>query len=137
MDDELARLAGAFAAFAELEARGTSPAYVRLAEAVAAQPHLAGSLLAAPPVQRRPNLLFAATQYLLRTAARGHPLSDYYATLGGTREPDDHLRHAFADTPTLVSWRDGLPTVCTLGQTGPHGGWLAWAPGRHAYRHKV
>lgn len=37
-------------------------------------------------------------------------------------------------TLTLVCWRDGVPTVETLGETGAHGGWLSWRPRRWPYR---
>ena len=49
--------------FAE-DARGRSPAYEALAEAVAADPHVLRFLDTLPPEKRQPNLLFAAARYL-------------------------------------------------------------------------
>jgi hypothetical protein len=50
--------------FGQREARGSSPAYERLALAVAEDPELLALLDALPEQKRQPNLLFAATQYL-------------------------------------------------------------------------
>lgn len=52
--------AGLFADFAELEARGVSPLYERLARYVATRPSLRRMLGEAPPRQRRATLFFAA-----------------------------------------------------------------------------
>jgi hypothetical protein len=86
-----------FRYFADDEFRGSSPAYFTLADALANDPAPAEPLLAAPPTQRRALLLFAAVQFLLRGAARGHPLAAYYPTLGGRRAPDAGLLAAFRD----------------------------------------
>ena len=67
-----------------------------LANAIAEAPGLGEPLLSAPPRQRLALLYFAAVQFLLRGPARGHPLSAYLPTLGGTREPDGGLVPAFA-----------------------------------------
>jgi hypothetical protein len=66
-----------------------SPLYERLARTVADRPDLFNPLLAAPPTQRRALLYFAAVGCVLRTSAAGHPLADWYATLGGTRRATD------------------------------------------------
>jgi hypothetical protein len=50
--------------FAEREARGVSPAYERLALAVAADPSLIALIDELPPAKRQPNLLFAAVRLL-------------------------------------------------------------------------
>lgn len=97
MTDDLARLARMFRQFADLEFRGESPTYERLARDLADAPELAGPLLAAPPGQRRALLYFAAAQYLIRTAVPEHPLRRYLRVLGGDRAPDDGLLTAFAD----------------------------------------
>jgi hypothetical protein len=86
-----------FRHFAELEFRGSSPVYERLALALADQPELAEPLLAAPPGQRRALLYFAAAQYLLRTSVPEHPLRAYLPNLGGERAPDSGLWTAFTD----------------------------------------
>lgn len=93
-DEHMTRM---FRAFAEREFVGSSEVYTRLSAAIAERLDLADPLYAAPPRQRRAILYFAAAQYLLRTTAAGHPLSDYLPVLGGSREPDDGLVPAFAD----------------------------------------
>jgi hypothetical protein len=107
-------------------------------------------LHAAPRNQRRAILSFAAVQYLLRTTARGHPLSTYLPVLGGVRPADDALPAALTDlattyrsefaevgatrtTQTNEPRRDALlrpasgrwrPRLPVLARTGPHGQWL-------------
>src|SRR5262249_60591452 len=56
--------------FARLEARGRSPGYESLAEAVADDPALLRFLSSLPPDKRQPNLLFAAARYLLGAPAQ-------------------------------------------------------------------
>ncbi len=51
--------------FARLEAAGRSPAYERLAEAVAGDEKMLEFLARLPPAKRQPNLLFAAARHLL------------------------------------------------------------------------
>ncbi len=85
-----------FRAFAVHEFAGSSTRWELLSDAIAEAPGLAEPLLSAPEDQRRAILYFAATQYLLRGPAHGHPLAAYLPTLGGTREPDGGLVPAFA-----------------------------------------
>lgn len=91
--DQLLRM---FRGFREREFDGSSEVYTRLCEAIEEAPGLAEPVFAAPPEQRRPLLYFAATQYLLRTSAYGHPLAGYLPTLGGSRAVDGGLVPAFA-----------------------------------------
>lgn len=113
--DDPGRLVRMFRHFAELEFRGSSPVYERLALALADQPELAGPLLAAPPGQRRALLYFAAAQYLLRTSVPEHPLRAYLPNLGGERAPDGGLWTAFTD---LVSNHGGeLANLCATRTT--------------------
>lgn len=108
-------LAEMFRHFARYEFRGHSPLYERLSEFLADRPDLAAPLAAAAPTQRRAILYFAAVQYLLRTAARGHPLSAYLPTLGGSRPADGELPAALAD---LVSThRRELADLCATRTT--------------------
>ena len=81
---ELEALAERFRHFGEEECRGSSPLYQRLSLAAARDPEVLGLLAAARGTQRRPNLLFAAVQYLL---LRGdpHPLGRFYPSLGAAR----------------------------------------------------
>ena len=62
--DPAARIAADYRRWA-LEARGLSPEYEALAQAVAADPAVLAFLGGLPPVKRQPNLLFAAARYLL------------------------------------------------------------------------
>jgi hypothetical protein len=88
-----------FAPFARHEC-AEDPLYVRLSEAVAAEPRRAALLAAAPPTQARPVLWLAAIQdRLLELAAAGArpPLAAYYPSLcaaspgAAVRAPDDAL----------------------------------------------
>jgi hypothetical protein len=85
-------LAVLFATFTEIGILADTPVYSALCRAVADEPAMAASLLAAPPTERLPNLLFAAVQSLLRRGVPGSAeLAAYYPTLGGSRAPDDEL----------------------------------------------
>lgn len=83
------RLAGMFRHFAVKEFAGASPLYERFSGILADRADLAAPLLVSPTGQRRALLYFAAIAYLLRTSAIGHPLTDWYPCLGGTRTPDE------------------------------------------------
>ncbi|HEX6477117.1 MAG TPA: DUF2332 domain-containing protein [Acidimicrobiales bacterium] len=63
--DELQDVAYLFALLAEIDFRGASPLYERLARDSAEEPELLALLLPAAPRDRLPHLLFAAVQYLL------------------------------------------------------------------------
>ena len=63
--DQAAGIAEAYRTFARHEARGRSPAYQALAEAVAGDAAVLRFVGALPPEKRQPNLLFAAARYLL------------------------------------------------------------------------
>jgi len=65
----MAGIAEAYRTFARHEARGRSPAYQALAEAVAGDAAVLRFLGALPPEKRQPNLLFAAARYLLGAPA--------------------------------------------------------------------
>lgn len=95
-DNDVERLVRMFRVFAEHEFPGHSVRWELLSHAIADAPGLGEPLLSAPPRQRLAILYFAATQFLLRGPARGHPLAAYLPTLGGTREPDGGFLPAFA-----------------------------------------
>jgi hypothetical protein len=63
--DQAAGIAEAYRAFARHEARGRSPAYQALAEAVAGDAAVLRFVGSLPREKRQPNLLFAAARYLL------------------------------------------------------------------------
>jgi hypothetical protein len=104
-----------FRHFARYEFQGHSALYERLSEFVADHAELAGPLRAAPPNQRRAILYFAALQYLLRTTARGHPLSAYFPVFGGARAADEALPYALADLVT--TYRADLAELCATRTT--------------------
>jgi hypothetical protein len=95
--DDRAELEGRFARFAE-EARGSSALYTALSPAIAGCAELIEIVLAAPPTQRRPNLLFAAVHDLL-LAGLPHPLRRYYPSVVGEAAVP-------ADDGTLAAFRD-------------------------------
>jgi hypothetical protein len=71
------------------EFAGESALYERLSSVLADRPGLGEPLLAAPRGQRRALLLFASIQHVLRTTGSGHPLGQWYPSLGGTRSAAD------------------------------------------------
>ena len=73
-------LAERFRRFAELECRGYSPLYERLALAVAEDAELLALAAHAPPGQPAPNLFFAAVHALLRED-RAAPAARFYPSL--------------------------------------------------------
>jgi hypothetical protein len=86
-----------FEGFRAIDAVQTSPLYDHLNTAFIAEPELAAPLLAAPPTERLPLLMFAAVHYLLRNAPTGDDaaLAAYYPSLGGARTPDAELVGTF------------------------------------------
>jgi len=89
----IARLQARFADFVQHAAQD-DPLYAALAAAVAAHPDWAALLAAAPATQQLPMLWLAALQdRLLERVDAGDrpPLAEYYASVGGTRAPDDAL----------------------------------------------
>jgi hypothetical protein len=92
---DLDRLARFFVRFAETEC-GDEPLYDALCRHAAATPALLQRLEAAPPEQRRPNLLLAAVHDLV-LAGSGHALAAYFPSAGGTRSVDAALPAAFDD----------------------------------------
>lgn len=77
--DEVARIQGWFADFAEQSARRL-PLYRHLARRIAADQEVAGRLLLAPPELRAVPLLFAAVHDVL-LAGSGHELAAWYGSL--------------------------------------------------------
>jgi hypothetical protein len=86
-----------FEGFRAMNAVQSSPLYDSLTTAFIAEPELAAALLAAPPTERLPLLLFASVHYLLRNAPTeaDAALAAYYPSLGGTRQPDAELVGTF------------------------------------------
>lgn len=85
----LAAWAAQFERFAAFECT-QDPLYVAICRAAAASPQLLALMAHAPATQRRPNLLLAALHERV-LAGVAHPLSGYYASVGGERAPDAEL----------------------------------------------
>lgn len=102
LDGTPADLVHVFEAFRAMNVVQTSPLYEHLNNAFIAEPEIATALLAAPPTERLPLLLFASVQYLLRNAPTeaDAALAAYYPSLGGPRSPDAELVGAFRDFVT-------------------------------------
>ena len=73
-DAEIEAVANLFRLLAEIDYRGASPLYERLAREGAEDPELLELLLPAAPQDRLPHLLFAAVQYLL-LSERSDPIA--------------------------------------------------------------
>ncbi|WP_431101077.1 DUF2332 domain-containing protein [Roseateles noduli] len=87
--EALGRIAHHFTRFAETD--GADDAlYQALAAVIAADPEFMALLLEAPQTQRKPVLLLAALHDRILAGAP-HPLAAYYASVGGTRAPDDEV----------------------------------------------
>lgn len=67
--------------------------YERICSATAADPEVLALVAAAPPAQRRPNILLAAVHYLLLSGVE-HPLAAYYPTVAAWRGPESALGQA-------------------------------------------
>src|ERR1700683_4120671 len=68
-DEPMIAVADTYRTFARREARGRSPAYEALAEAVADDEVVTGFVASLPREKRQPNLLFAAARHLLGAPA--------------------------------------------------------------------
>jgi hypothetical protein len=89
------RLAARFRHFAEAECP-EEPLYQALCRIVADDAALLDLLAGASDEQQRPNLWLAAVHEAL-LAGIAHPLADYYASVGGTRAPDESLAACVRD----------------------------------------
>jgi hypothetical protein len=92
---DLDRLARFFVRFAETECVA-EPLYDAICRHAATRPALLAWLEAAPPEQRRPNLLLAAVHELV-LAGTPHRLAAYFPSVGGARGVDAALPGAFDD----------------------------------------
>lgn len=98
---------GHFRRFAD-GTRDVAPTYARLSRAVAGDPDIARIVLAAPPTQRNPVLLFAAVHWLLLRGS-SHALGWHYATVTAGDAPAARLVDDFTDF--VASHRDDLTAV--------------------------
>ncbi|MCZ7439034.1 DUF2332 domain-containing protein [Micromonospora sp. WMMC241] len=127
-----------YQAFAEREARGVSPAYDRLSQAVARDPELLALLDTLPEAKRQPNLLFGVVRL------RGGPVDDPAAFRAHVvaHWPDVAAQMRARATQTNEAGRcavllpvlAALPQPLALLEVGASAG-LCLYPDRYAYRY--
>ena len=131
-------MAAQYERFGSHEARGVSPAYERLALAVAADDQLLALIAELPPAKRQPNLLFGAARL------RGGPVDDWPAfrkwTLAHWPQVAAEMRARITQTneagrcAVLLPVLAALPQPLALLEVGASAG-LCLYPDRYAYRY--
>jgi uncharacterized protein DUF2332 len=131
-------VAAMYAEFAAREARGVSPAYERLSDAVSRDDELLALLGTLPPGKRQPNLLFGVVRFL------GGPVEDPAAfrayTLANWPAIEAQLRVRATQTNEVGRCAVLLPVLASLAQplalleVGASAG-LCLYPDRYAYRY--
>jgi len=134
--DQAAGIAEAYRTFARHEARGGSPAYQALAEAVAGDAAVLRFLGALPPEKRQPNLLFAAARYLLGAPADITGLRDLAGRSGAELSQVMLARRTQTNEParcaTLLPALAQLPPPLALIEVGASAG-LTLLVDRYSY----
>jgi hypothetical protein len=125
-----------YRAFARLEASGRSPAYEKLADAVAVDGDVLTFLAALPPLKRQPNLFFAAARLLLgeipeidavRGLVQGHS-EELAAVMMARRTQTNEVGRCATLLPALAM----LPEPLALIEVGASAG-LALLMDRYSY----
>lgn len=133
------RTAEQYAHFAAREARGVSPAYERLASAVARDVELLALLATVPAPRRQPNLLFAVVRLLGGPVDDPAGFHDYVVT--HWRAVEAELRTRATQTneagrcAVLLPVLAALPQPLALLEVGASAG-LCLYPDRYAYRYR-
>jgi hypothetical protein len=139
-EDPFARIRKRYLRFADIEARGSSPLYERLARATAAHEPALRFLSTLPDDKQRPNLLFAAVRHLFGTP----PEESWF--LSTLQEHPDRVRSLMlarrvqTNEPgrcaTLLPALVRLPQPLALIEVGAAAG-LCLLPDRYAYRYQT
>lgn len=141
MDPTPAETAEEYRRFARVQARGSSPAYERLAEAVAASGPVLDLLATLPEAKRQPNLLFGVGRLL------GAPVMDPDAFTAWVAEHWHDVRpevlarstqtNEAARCATLLPVLAGIPGPLALLEVGASAGLCLYADRyRYEYRHR-
>jgi hypothetical protein len=131
-------IAAMYAAFAAREARGVSPAYVRLSLAIARDDEVLALLDTLPPTRRQPNLLYSVVRFLGGpvedpTAFRDYALAHWSAIDAQMRTRATQTNEAGRCAP-LMPVLATLPQPLALLEVGTSAG-LCLYPDRYAYRY--
>jgi hypothetical protein len=134
--DAGASTAEIYRTFARHEARGRSPVYESLAEAVAGDAAVLRFLVSLPPEKRQPNLLFAAARYLLGAPADMTRLRDLVSGRGAELSEVMLARRTQTNEParcaTLLPALAQLPPPLALIEVGASAG-LTLLVDRYSY----
>jgi hypothetical protein len=131
-------IAGDYAEFAAREARGVSPAYERLAVAVAGDDEVLGLIGTLPPAKRQPNLLFGVVRFLGGPVRDPGAFRDY--TVANWPAVEAEMRTRATQTneagrcAVLLPVLAALPQPLALLEVGASAG-LCLYPDRYAYRY--
>ncbi|MET8357147.1 DUF2332 domain-containing protein [Micromonospora sp. NPDC005171] len=130
--------AEAYAEFGSREARGVSPTYERLSQAVARDDDLLTLLDGLPPANRQPNLLFGVVRWLGGPVDDPAAFRDYVVTHWPAIETQMRTRATQTNEAgrcaVLLPVLAGLPQPLALLEVGASAG-LCLYPDRYAYRY--
>ncbi|WP_327032326.1 DUF2332 domain-containing protein [Micromonospora ureilytica] len=130
--------AEAYAEFGIREARGVSPTYERLAQAVARDDDLLALLDGLPPAKRQPNLLFGVVRWLGGPVDDPVTLHDFVVTHWPAVEAELLIRATQTNEAgrcaVLLPVLAALPQPLALLEVGASAG-LCLYPDRYAYRY--
>lgn len=137
-DDEGMTTAGTYAEFGSREARGVSPTYERLSQAVARDDDLLTLLDRLPPAKRQPNLLFGVVRWLGGPVNDPVTFHDFVVTHWPAIEAELLTRATQTNEAgrcaVLLPVLAALPQPLALLEVGASAG-LCLYPDRYAYRY--